>query len=72
MMGYDTLLTSYYDKYILEYHFFQPWTYNFDIFEIPSGKVLSMHLSYQDQINIFALSPKSKCAHFLKGTLMQI
>lgn len=36
MMGYDTLLASYYDKYILLYNTFQPWEFDFSVFEIPS------------------------------------
>eukprot|EP00795_Rhopilema_esculentum_P007454 gene7454-13220_t len=36
MMGYDTLLTSYYDHYILDYSLFEPWKYDFNKFEIPS------------------------------------
>ncbi|XP_047134693.1 uncharacterized protein LOC100204117 isoform X2 [Hydra vulgaris] len=36
MMGYDTLLTSYYDKYILVYNSFNEWKFDFEIFEIPT------------------------------------
>uniref|UniRef100_A0A7M5X5G9 Uncharacterized protein n=1 Tax=Clytia hemisphaerica TaxID=252671 RepID=A0A7M5X5G9_9CNID len=36
MMGYDTLLASYYDKYILMYTKFEPWKFDFSVFEIPS------------------------------------
>lgn len=36
MMGYDTLLTSYYDKYILQYRAFEPWKYDFSTMEIPT------------------------------------
>jgi len=36
MMGYDTLLTSYYDKYILQYDKFHPLSFDFDTFEIPT------------------------------------
>eukprot|EP00112_Aurelia_sp_Birch-Aquarium-sp1_P017337 Seg4002.5 transcript_id=Seg4002.5/GoldUCD/mRNA.D3Y31 product="Counting factor associated protein D" protein_id=Seg4002.5/GoldUCD/D3Y31 len=35
MMGYDTLLTSYYDHYILDYKLFEPWKFDFAKFEIP-------------------------------------
>ena len=37
MMGYDTLLASYYDKYVLSYTKFEPWKYDFTVFEIPSS-----------------------------------
>ena len=40
MMGYDTLLTSYYDHYVLDYTKFEPWDFDFSMFEIPSGKNL--------------------------------
>ena len=38
MMGYDTLLTSYYDHYILDYHNFSAWKYDPAVFDIPLGK----------------------------------
>jgi len=42
MMGYDTLLASYYDKYILQYEHFEVWNYDFQVFEIPSGLFLKI------------------------------
>ena len=38
MVGYDDLLTSHYDHYILDYITFTPWTFNFSVFRIPAGK----------------------------------
>ena len=42
MNGYDTLLVSYYDKYVIKYHTFQEWDYepedDPDVFEIPHCK----------------------------------
>lgn len=39
MNGYDTLLVSYYDKYVIKYHSFEEWDYDpddeADVFEIP-------------------------------------
>lgn len=39
MNGYDTLLVSYYDKYVIKYHSFDEWDYDPDddpdVFEIP-------------------------------------
>ena len=37
MMGYDTLLSSYYDHYILDYHEFEAWKFSYDVFNIPTG-----------------------------------
>lgn len=37
MMGYDTLLSSYYDHYILDYHEFEAWKFSYDVFDIPTG-----------------------------------
>ncbi|XP_028397683.1 counting factor associated protein D-like [Dendronephthya gigantea] len=36
MFGYDDLLTSHYDHYILDYITFSPWAFNFSIFKIPA------------------------------------
>ncbi|XP_067032987.1 uncharacterized protein [Acropora muricata] len=36
MMGYDTLLSSYYDHYILDYHEFEAWKFSYDVFDIPT------------------------------------
>lgn len=36
MMGYDTLLASYYDHYILDYHEFEAWKFNYSVFDIPT------------------------------------
>ena len=37
MMGYDTLLSSYYDHYILDYHEFEAWNFTYKVFDIPTG-----------------------------------
>ena len=37
MMGYDTLLSSYYDHYILDYEEFEAWKFNYKVFEVPTG-----------------------------------
>ncbi|XP_015757752.1 PREDICTED: digestive cysteine proteinase 1-like [Acropora digitifera] len=36
MMGYDTLLSSYYDHYILDYHEFEAWKFSYNVFDIPT------------------------------------
>ena len=42
MNGYDTLLVSYYDKYVIRYHSFEEWDYDPDndpdVFEVPHRK----------------------------------
>lgn len=44
MNGYDTLLVSYYDKYVIKYHSFEEWDYDPDddpdVFEIPHCKYI--------------------------------
>ena len=37
MQGYDILLTSYYDHYIVDYNNFTAWKYDSEIFDIPQG-----------------------------------
>ncbi|PFX31489.1 Counting factor associated protein D [Stylophora pistillata] len=47
MMGYDTLLASYYDHYILDYHEFEAWKFNYSVFDIPTA-VLKSVIGAQD------------------------
>lgn len=42
MMGYDTLLSSYYDHYILDYHEFEAWKFSYKVFDIPTGIFASL------------------------------
>lgn len=43
MMGYDTLLSSYYDHYVLDYEMFEPWHFNYTTLQIPTGKPLQSY-----------------------------
>ncbi|XP_028394716.1 uncharacterized protein LOC114518884 [Dendronephthya gigantea] len=36
MMGYDTLLSSYYDHYVLDYEMIEPWDFNYTTLQIPT------------------------------------
>lgn len=45
MLGYDDLLTSHYDHYILDYITFKPWNFNFSIFKIPAGTYIAAKLN---------------------------
>ena len=38
MQGYDIVLTSYYDHYIIDYSYFTAWQYDHNVFSIPQGK----------------------------------
>ena len=38
MKGYDSLLASYYDNYVLEYISFEEWKPEAEQFELPKGK----------------------------------
>ena len=49
MMGYDTLLSSYYDHYILEYHMFEAWTFDYKVFDIPTGDQQELVKRVSDQ-----------------------
>lgn len=50
MHGYDTLLHSFYDHYIVDYLSFREWEFDFDVMKIPKGtkevKLLKNHCSY--------------------------
>ena len=49
MIGYDNLLKSHYDHYILDYITFHPWAFNFSFFKIPTGRqnlILSFCFGY--------------------------
>ncbi|XP_048583024.1 counting factor associated protein D isoform X2 [Nematostella vectensis] len=37
MHGYDTLLNSFYDHYVMDYLSFQPWKFDFEVMKIPKG-----------------------------------
>lgn len=37
MHGYDTLLHSFYDHYIVDYLSFREWEFDFDVMKIPKG-----------------------------------
>ena len=37
MHGYDTLLHSFYDHYIMDYLSFREWEFDFDVMKIPKG-----------------------------------
>ena len=43
MIGYDHIMKSHYDHYIIEYHSFEPWQFDFQIFQLPEGK---LHLCF--------------------------
>lgn len=38
MMGYDDMLTSHYDHYVLDYISFEPWKFNRSVFGLPKSK----------------------------------
>ena len=38
MHGYDTLLHSFYDHYIVDYLSFHEWDFDFNVMKIPNGK----------------------------------
>lgn len=38
MHGYDTLLHSFYDHYIVDYLSFHEWDFDFNVMKIPKGK----------------------------------
>lgn len=37
MHGYDTLLHSFYDHYVVDYFSLHKWKFNFDVMKIPEG-----------------------------------
>ena len=39
MKGYDSLMASYYDSYVLEYISFEEWKPDLDRFELPKGQL---------------------------------
>lgn len=40
MKGYDSLMASYYDNYVLEYISFEEWKPDLEKFELPKGKLI--------------------------------
>lgn len=39
MMGYDDMLTSHYDHYVLDYISFEPWQFNRSLFGLPKNSI---------------------------------
>ena len=40
MKGYDSLMASYYDNYVLEYISFEEWKPDLEKFELPKGELI--------------------------------
>ena len=40
MKGYDSLMASYYDNYVLEYISFEEWKPDLEKFELPKGQLV--------------------------------
>ena len=38
MVGYDDMLTSHYDHYVLDYISFEPWSFNRSLLSLPESK----------------------------------
>lgn len=47
MHGYDTLLHSFYDHYVVDYFSLHKWKFNFDVMKIPEGMKFSQRRRYQ-------------------------
>ena len=56
MIGYDHLLRSHYDHYIIDYFSFEEWKFNYEILQIPKGIpsyfILISHF-YSEQYTFF-------------------
>lgn len=44
MLGYDTLLGSHYDKYVMEYYTYEPVPPDPTVFDIPEGTAMILQL----------------------------
>ena len=63
MMGYDTLLSSYYDHYVLDYELFEPWKFEYSTFQIPTGTRIHNNNNNNDNNNnnFFKIPTSPKC-----------
>ncbi|XP_048582580.1 uncharacterized protein LOC5516093 [Nematostella vectensis] len=68
MMGYDTLLSSYYDHYILDYHNFSAWKYQYSVFEIPTD-IKCFEFSHEK--NVGAVGEINPMFEFMPHTAVQ-
>lgn len=62
MKGYDSLMASYYDNYVLEYISFEDWKPDLERFELPKGKLilnLLMRVHVLHQSCLSSLVPRS-------------
>ena len=56
MMGYDTLLSSYYDHYILDYLEFETWKFSYEVFDIPTGMyILELESAFRAPSSLFGV-----------------
>ena len=60
MNGYDVMLTSYYDHYIVDYKVFESWTYDAEMFAIPQGKHNLLYIEYLDLSQALVQKPNLK------------
>ena len=51
MVGYDDMLTSHYDRYILDYVTFEPWKFNRSLFNLPKSRFSSKSDSWSLSFN---------------------
>lgn len=63
MKGYDSLMASYYDNYVLEYISFEEWKPDLEKFELPKGKLIKESFACQFVFDE-NLSTSSFCSSF--------
>ena len=55
MVGYDDMLTSHYDRYILDYVTFEPWKFNRSLFNLPKSRFSSKSDAWSLSFNYLTL-----------------
>ena len=55
MVGYDDMLTSHYDRYILDYVTFEPWKFNRSLFNLPKSRFSSKRDAWSLSFNYLTL-----------------
>ena len=54
MKGYDSLMASYYDKYVLEYISFEEWKPDLEKFELPKGEWIFSTCRFGQELKRFS------------------
>ncbi|KAK3743725.1 hypothetical protein QZH41_012399 [Actinostola sp. cb2023] len=69
MIGYDDMMTSHYDHYIIDYTTFEPWKLNTTIFNVPGKPICNKK---QPIKSTYMMNPMAEFMHFSHAKDMEL